>query len=90
MALSREQLAALFDLKAGVREKTLWKMLYETCGRAQEILTLDIADLPPTDKRGRGLSTGGTTRLGALAIGHGSTPAPSPQRAVRRSMALMS
>jgi integrase len=59
-ALSREQLAALFDLKAGVREKTLWKMLYETCGRAQEILTLDIADLLPTDKRGRGLSTGGT------------------------------
>ncbi|MCW2880916.1 MAG: site-specific recombinase [Sphaerisporangium sp.] len=60
-ALSRDQLAALFDLKAGVREKTLWKMLYETCARAQEILTLDIADLLPADKRGRVLSKGGAT-----------------------------
>ncbi|MFI9561639.1 tyrosine-type recombinase/integrase [Nonomuraea endophytica] len=60
-ALSREQLAALFDLKAGIREKTLWKMLYETCGRAQEILTLDITDLLLADKRGRVISKGGAT-----------------------------
>ncbi|MEV6860388.1 tyrosine-type recombinase/integrase [Streptosporangium subroseum] len=58
-ALSRDQLAALFDLKVSVREKTLWKMLYETCARAQEILTLDIPDLLPADKRGRVLSKGG-------------------------------
>ncbi|MEU4704407.1 tyrosine-type recombinase/integrase [Nonomuraea dietziae] len=60
-ALSRDQLAALFDLKAGIREKTLWKMLYETCGRAQEILTLDVADLLLSDKRGRIVSKGGAT-----------------------------
>ncbi|TDD18050.1 site-specific integrase [Nonomuraea diastatica] len=60
-ALSRDQLAALSDLKAGIREKTLWKMLYETCARAQEILTLDIADLLPADKRARIISKGGAT-----------------------------
>ncbi|MEV4091298.1 tyrosine-type recombinase/integrase [Streptosporangium saharense] len=59
--LSRDQLAALFDLKTGIREKTLWKMLYETCARAQEILTLDIADLLPADKRARIISEGGAT-----------------------------
>jgi integrase len=60
-ALSHEQIAALFDLKAGLREKTLWRMLYETCARAEEILTLDIGDLLMADKRGRVISKGGAT-----------------------------
>jgi integrase len=58
-ALSRGQIAALFDLKADIREKTLWRMLYETCARAEEILTLNIEDLLPGDKRGRVVSKGG-------------------------------
>jgi integrase/recombinase XerD len=36
-------------------------MLYETCARAEEILTLDIEDLLPDDKRGRVISKGGAT-----------------------------
>jgi integrase/recombinase XerD len=52
-ALTRDQVAVLFELKAGLREKTLWRLLYETCARAEEILTLDIEDLVLTDKRGR-------------------------------------
>ncbi|MBF6465152.1 site-specific integrase [Nocardia beijingensis] len=29
----------------GLREKTLWRMLYETCARAEELLQLNIEDL---------------------------------------------
>jgi hypothetical protein len=39
-ALSREQIAALFTVKAPLRERTLWKALYETCARTEEILCL--------------------------------------------------
>ena len=60
-ALSRGQIAALFALKVGLREKTLWRMLYETCARAEEILTLNIEDLLPADKRGRVTAKGGAT-----------------------------
>lgn len=59
-ALSREQIAALLDLKISVRERTLWKALYETCARVEEILCLDVEDLLLTDKRGRVTSKGGT------------------------------
>ncbi|WP_205302757.1 hypothetical protein [Nonomuraea montanisoli] len=59
-ALSREQIAALFDLKVSVRERTLWKALYETCARAEEILCLDVEDLLLADKRGGVTSKGGT------------------------------
>ncbi|MEV4309785.1 hypothetical protein [Nonomuraea sp. NPDC049624] len=59
-ALSRAQIAVLFDLKIGVRERTLWKALYETCARTEEILCLDVEDLLLTDKRGRVTSKGGT------------------------------
>lgn len=58
-ALTREQVTALYALKADVREKTLWRLLYESCARAQEILTLDIGDLVLPDKRARVTSKGG-------------------------------
>jgi integrase/recombinase XerD len=58
-ALSREQIAALFAVTAPLRERTLWKALYETCARAEEILCLDVEDLLPADKRGRVTSKGG-------------------------------
>ncbi len=44
-----------------MREKTLWRLLYETAARAAEILTLDVADLDPVNKRARGVSKGGET-----------------------------
>ncbi|GII96347.1 tyrosine-type recombinase/integrase [Sinosporangium siamense] len=58
-ALSRPQIAALFELKADLRDRALWRMLYETCARAEEILTLDVQDLLPADKRGRVVAKGG-------------------------------
>jgi integrase len=58
-ALSRGQIADLFALKVPLREKALWRMLYETCARAEEILTLDVNDLLPDDKRGKVISKGG-------------------------------
>ncbi|MGF6889648.1 integrase/recombinase XerC [Nocardia sp. GAS34] len=33
-----------------VREKTLWRMLYETCARAEELLQLNIEDLDQTGR----------------------------------------
>ncbi|MEV4360144.1 tyrosine-type recombinase/integrase [Nonomuraea sp. NPDC049625] len=60
-ALSRDQIADLFALKVALREQALWRMLYETCARAEEILTLDVDDLLPDDKRGKVVSKGGAT-----------------------------
>jgi integrase len=58
-ALSRDTLATLWDLKAGLREKTLWHMLYDTCARVEELLTFDIDDLDLPNKRGRVIAKGG-------------------------------
>lgn len=60
-ALTRDQVAGLWRLDVAVRDKTLWRMLYETAARAEEILTLDIDDLELPNKRARVLSKGGKT-----------------------------
>ena len=53
-------LQRLFDLPGvRLRERTLWRMLYETAARAEEILTLDIGDLDLDDKRARIRAKGG-------------------------------
>jgi integrase/recombinase XerD len=39
-ALTREQISALFALDVGLRDKTYWRLLYETAARAEEILAL--------------------------------------------------
>jgi integrase/recombinase XerD len=44
-----------------VREKTLWRLCYETAARAAEILGLDIGDLDLANKRARVRSKGGDT-----------------------------
>lgn len=61
-ALSKDRIAALWALKAGLREKTFWRLLYQTCTRAEEILTLNIEDLDMPNKRGRVVSKGGAAR----------------------------
>jgi integrase len=33
-----------------LREKTLWRMLYETCARAEEVLGVNIEDLDPSGR----------------------------------------
>ena len=42
-----------------LRERALWRLLYETAGRANEILSLDIEDLDLPNKRARVRNKGG-------------------------------
>lgn len=58
-ALSRSQIEALFRLDAPLREKTLWRLAYESAARAEEILSLDVDDLDLPNKRARVISKGG-------------------------------
>jgi integrase/recombinase XerD len=59
-ALTRAQLERLFarhDLP--LRERTLWRLLYETAARANELLALDVEDLDLANRRARVRSKGG-------------------------------
>lgn len=47
-ALAENQIAALRRLGVALREKTFWKMLYESAARADEVLCLNVEDLYPT------------------------------------------
>ena len=50
-AIPYEDLAALWTRRdVPIREKTLWRMLYETAARANEVLTLNIEDLDLDDR----------------------------------------
>ena len=44
-----------------VREKCLWRLLYETAARAQEVPCLNVEDLDLDNKRARTVSKGGDT-----------------------------
>jgi integrase len=45
-ALARADIQALLTLEGiGIRERTLWRLLYETAARANEVLALDVLDL---------------------------------------------
>ncbi|AKJ15849.1 hypothetical protein ABB07_39260 (plasmid) [Streptomyces incarnatus] len=46
-------------LDVSLREKTFWKMLYESAARADEVLCLNVEDLSPQDKRGKITARGG-------------------------------
>jgi integrase len=61
-SLTRRQIDALFELDVGLREKTLWRMLYETAARANEILSLDVDDLDLANNRAAVRGKGGTIR----------------------------
>ncbi|MEJ8658836.1 hypothetical protein [Streptomyces sp. MS1.AVA.4] len=43
-ALAENQIAALWRLDVGLREKTQWKMLYESTARGDEVLWLNRRD----------------------------------------------
>ncbi|QNE79176.1 tyrosine-type recombinase/integrase [Streptomyces finlayi] len=59
--MAENQIAALWRLDVGLREKTQWKMLYESAARADEVLCLNVEDLYPQDKRGKITAKGGAT-----------------------------
>ena len=59
-ALSRaevEQLLTREDI--GLRERTLWRMLYETAARSAEVLRLDVEDLDMPNRKARVRREGG-------------------------------
>ena len=59
-AIRYEQLHKLWTRRdIHVREKVLWRMLYETAARANEILSLDISDLDPATRRATITAKGG-------------------------------
>lgn len=60
-ALDENQIAALWRLDVALREKTFWKMLYESAARADEVLCLNVEDLYPQEKRGKITAKGGAT-----------------------------
>jgi len=53
----------------GLREKTLWRMLYETAARTNEILALDIEDLDMARKRALVIGKGGHREVVVWASG---------------------
>ncbi|MET9830046.1 site-specific recombinase [Streptomyces sp. NPDC006385] len=61
-ALSKPQITALWALETSVREKTFWKLLYESAARAEDVLCLNVEELFPADKRGRVVSRGGAVQ----------------------------
>ncbi len=60
-ALSRAQVSALFALDVPIRDKTLWRLLYESAARASEVLNLDVANLDLANRRARVVGKGGAT-----------------------------
>ena len=61
-ALTRDQVAALWRRNdVALRERTFWRLLYESAARANEILSLNIEDLDLPNKRARVRSKGGAT-----------------------------
>ncbi|WP_280181378.1 tyrosine-type recombinase/integrase [Nocardia farcinica] len=53
-----------------IREKTLWRMLYETCARAEEILQLNIEDLDLAARSAPVKSKGATPRTRRRGAAH--------------------
>ncbi|RAG83954.1 hypothetical protein DN069_19555 [Streptacidiphilus pinicola] len=49
--LTGAQLRAVLGLRAGLREQTLWHLLYDTGASAAEVLALDLADLDRPRRR---------------------------------------
>jgi len=59
-AIAESSLERLFRrTDVGVREKCLWRLLYETAARAEEVLSADVGDLDLENKRLRVRRKGG-------------------------------
>lgn len=69
-ALSQDEVAAVLRLDVSLREKTYWRLLYESAARADEVLTLDVGDLNLRNKRAR------IVAKGARWSGYTGSPAP--------------
>ncbi|MFF4621868.1 tyrosine-type recombinase/integrase [Nonomuraea jabiensis] len=69
-AIPQARLDALFaDDRNALRERVLWRLLYETAARAEEILSLDVDDLDLEFRRARVISKGGAVEYVHWATG---------------------
>ena len=69
-ALSYAEIEALWSrCDVPVREKALWRLLYDTAARASEILSLDVVDVDLPNRRARVVSKGGATEWVHFASG---------------------
>ncbi|GAA1626779.1 hypothetical protein GCM10009733_024400 [Nonomuraea maheshkhaliensis] len=69
-SIPRARLETLFaDTSHAQRERVLWRLLYDTAARAEEILTLNVEDLDLEFRRARVVSEGG-----AIERVHWATP----------------
>ena len=69
-AIPYSELEALWSRPdVGLREKVLWRMLYETAARANEILALNIDDLDLARKRANVIGKGGHREVIVWASG---------------------
>jgi integrase len=69
-AISYAELEVLWSRRdVDLREKALWRLLYETAGRASEILCLDVGDVDLPNKRARVTSKGGDVERVHFASG---------------------
>jgi integrase len=69
-ALPFEELEALWSRRdVPVREKALWRLLYDSAARANEILGLDVDDVDLPNRRARVVSKGGATEWVHFASG---------------------
>ena len=61
--IDRHLIEALWEQPGtGLREKTLWRLLYESAARAGSVLSLDVEDLDLDNKRGKVTAKGGIVR----------------------------
>jgi integrase/recombinase XerD len=77
--LTREQMAAIFNLPVGLREQTCWRLLYETAAPIERILALNVDDLDLIRRRVRNdpairWRTGASRLLPLLLIGRAGGP----------------
>jgi integrase/recombinase XerC/integrase/recombinase XerD len=99
-ALSRADVARILAAPAPLRERTLWRLLYESAARAGEALALDVEDLDLANRRGRVIgkgghvewitwSTGTATLLPRLLKGRRSGPVLATRRPSRVTPAVL-
>jgi integrase/recombinase XerC/integrase/recombinase XerD len=98
-ALPRARVEELLSAAAPLRDKTLWRLLYESAARVGEVLALDVEDLDLPNRRARVTgkggqvewitwSTGTATLLPRLLKGRRSGPVFTTRRPSRTTPAV--
>jgi integrase len=99
-ALPRARVEQILTAPAPLRDKTLWRMLYESAARVGEVLALDVEDLDLANRRARVVgkggqvewitwSTGTATLLPRLLRGRRSGPVLTTRRLSRVTLAVL-